>query len=93
LYATGLFNDVSADIVEKKDGIKILLISVLMLPSALKVREVREKLDGSGLNIKIVVGGAPFLFDDKLWKEVGADAMGRYASEAVTIITSLTGDI
>jgi methanogenic corrinoid protein MtbC1 len=65
------------------DGIKVLLISVLMLPSALKVREVRDAL---GPETRIAVGGAPFLFDAQLWQEVGADAMGRSAADAVRIV-------
>ncbi len=74
----------------KTDRIEVLLISTLMLPSALRVKDVKAKLDG---DVKIVVGGAPFRFDDQLWKEVGADAMGRNASEAVEIITGIAGDI
>jgi methanogenic corrinoid protein MtbC1 len=58
------------------DDTKILLISVLMLPSALKVKAVRSALDARGRQVKIAVGGAPFLFDPELWREVGADAMG-----------------
>ncbi len=68
------------------DGVRILLISVLMLPSALKVKEVRAALDARGARVRIVVGGAPFLFDTQLWREVGADAMGRNAADAVTIV-------
>lgn len=68
------------------DDVKILLISVLMLPSALKVKEVRAALDAKGSRVRIAVGGAPFLFDCELWREVGADAMGRNAAEAVTIV-------
>jgi methanogenic corrinoid protein MtbC1 len=68
------------------DRIRVLLISVLMLPSALRVREVCDKLKARGSDIKVAVGGAPFLFDDKLWLEVGADAMGRSASDAVAIV-------
>ncbi|MBT9495924.1 MAG: cobalamin-dependent protein [Zoogloea sp.] len=68
------------------DNIRVLLISVLMLPSALKVGQVCTRLKAAGLPVKVVVGGAPFLFDDKLWSEVGADAMGRNAAEAVTIV-------
>lgn len=75
----------------KRDGIKILLISVLMLPSALKIKRVREKLDEMGLDVKILVGGAPFRFDDQLWREVGADAMGLTASEAVALIQKIMG--
>ena len=68
------------------DDVKILLISVLMLPSALKVRAVRAALDSRGSRVRIAVGGAPFLFDPELWREVGADAMGRSAADAVTIV-------
>lgn len=67
------------------DGIKILLVSVLMLPAALKVKALRAALAEKGLDVRIAVGGAPFLFDPGLWREVGADAMGRNAAEAVTI--------
>lgn len=68
------------------DDVKILLISTLMLPSALKIKAVRAALDASGSRVRIAVGGAPFLFDSELWREVGADAMGRSAADAVTII-------
>lgn len=67
------------------DGIKILLVSVLMLPAALKVKALRAALAEKGLDVRIAVGGAPFLFDPGLWREVGADAMGRNAAEAVAI--------
>ncbi|WP_052808213.1 cobalamin B12-binding domain-containing protein [Methyloterricola oryzae] len=69
-----------------RDRIRVLLISVLMLPSALKVREVCAGLQASGGEVKVIVGGAPFLFDPQLWREVGADAMGRNAADAVTIV-------
>lgn len=68
------------------DDVKILLISVLMLPSALRVKAVRLALDAKGSRVRIAVGGAPFLFDPELWREVGADAMGRNAADAVTIV-------
>ncbi len=68
------------------DHIRILLISVLMLPAALKVKAVRAGLDARGAQVRIAVGGAPFLFDAQLWREVGADAMGRNAGDAVTIV-------
>jgi methanogenic corrinoid protein MtbC1 len=75
------------------DRVRVLLISVLMLPSALKVREVCAKLKARDSGIKVVVGGAPFLFDDKLWREVGADAMGHSASDAVAIVEGLMGEL
>ena len=68
------------------DQIRVLLISVLMLPSALKVKQVCARLKAADAPIRIAVGGAPFLFDDRLWQEVGADAMGRNAAEAVTLV-------
>jgi methanogenic corrinoid protein MtbC1 len=75
------------------DRLRVLLISVLILPSALKVREVCTQLKNAGSDIKVVVGGAPFLFDDQLWKEVGADAMGKSASDAVAIVARLMGEM
>ncbi|MBI2851015.1 MAG: cobalamin B12-binding domain-containing protein [Chloroflexi bacterium] len=75
------------------DGIDILLISTLMLPSALAVRQVKDRLDKSGNRVMIAVGGAPFRLDKQLWKEVGADAMGSNASEAIVIVTELAGRI
>lgn len=68
------------------DDTQILLISVLMLPAALKVKAVRSALDAAGKRVRIAVGGAPFLFDPELWREVGADAMGRNAADAVAIV-------
>ncbi|MDZ4182616.1 MAG: cobalamin-dependent protein [Candidatus Cloacimonadaceae bacterium] len=70
-----------------KNEIKILLISVLMLPSALHVKEITTALKPHG--IKIIVGGAPFRFDKKLFREVGADATGDNAGEAIQIVTRL----
>jgi len=42
------------------DRLRVLLISVLILPSALKVREVCEQLSARGANVRVVVGGAHF---------------------------------
>lgn len=71
------------------DEIEIILISTLMLPSALRVRELRTQLREAGQNVHVVVGGAPFRFDMELWKEVGADAMGYSASDVIAIINQL----
>jgi methanogenic corrinoid protein MtbC1 len=90
-YGTIEVDDLIARV--NRDKIEIILISALMLPSALKVKQVKEKLTDTGLDVKIIVGGAPFLFDDKLWKEVGADAMCRTASEAVPVIQEFMGGV
>ncbi len=74
----------------KKDGIRLLLISTLMLHSALRVREVVAGLAREDVRVRIVVGGAPFIFDEQLWREVQADAMGRSASEVTEIVGRLT---
>ncbi len=73
----------------KRDQIKILLVSVLMLSSALRVKELKKAL--SDVDVKIIVGGAPFRFDQELWKSVGADAMGNSAQDAVEIVQKMTG--
>jgi methanogenic corrinoid protein MtbC1 len=85
----GLTIDKLVELVQR-DNIKILLLSVLMLPSALHVKELKNKLNGS--DVKIVVGGAPFRFDNQMWKEVGADACGANVSEAVQIVSKLMED-
>jgi methanogenic corrinoid protein MtbC1 len=70
----------------KRDDIKIMMVSVLMLPSAIQVSELTHKLKAAGCKTRVIVGGAPFRFDDMLWQEVGADAMGYSAADAVGLI-------
>lgn len=77
----------------KDDRLEIILISVLMLSSALQVKEFASSLRSTGADIKIVVGGAPFRLDRQLWQEVGADAVGYTASDAITVVSSLRGGI
>lgn len=74
----------------KADQIRILLVSALMLPSALRVKALCTRLRAEGCSCRIVVGGAPFRFDDRLWQEVGADACGHTAAEAIATVTRLT---
>lgn len=76
-----------------RDGIEVLLISTLMYPSALRVKEVRAKLEELAYPVAILVGGAPFNLDGQLWREVGADAMGRTASEAVELATGMMQEV
>jgi methylmalonyl-CoA mutase cobalamin-binding domain/chain len=68
------------------DGVQILMVSTLMLASALKVADLRHELDLTGTPVRLLVGGAPFRFDPNLWREVGADAMAYNASEAPALI-------
>ncbi len=71
-------------VIENK--IKILLVSTLMLHSALLVKDVRAKLNKANYPVKILVGGAPYIFDNLLYKQVEADAMGKSPTEAIDII-------
>lgn len=73
------------DVVDKvqEDKIEVILISTRMPDFAHKVRDLRDYFDKAGINTRIIVGGAPFLLDNKLWKEVGADSMAFDATEAV----------
>lgn len=72
------------------DRLRVLLVSVLMLPSALQVKALGAALRERGLDTRIVVGGAPFLLDPLLWREVGACAMGRSAADACTLLQGWT---
>ena len=76
----------------QQEQISILLISTLMLPSALRIREVSSGLRKAGWTGKIIVGGAPFRFDSQLWKEVGADGTSANASGAASLVTQIAGD-
>jgi len=73
--------------IEKK--LDILLISTLMLHSALQIKKVVEKLHEKGSPVKIIVGGAPFRLDNSLWQKVNADADGKNGTEVTKIIERL----
>lgn len=77
----------------EKQKIQILLISVLMLNSAFKLKDVISEIKKRKLNTKVVVGGAPFIFDVSLWKRIGADAMGKDTNEAIKIVKKMEGEI
>lgn len=89
-YGRGLGVD---ELVERSraDGIQVLLVSALMLRSALRIKDLMGALRAAGLPVKVVVGGAPFVFDRRLAEEVGADAVGYSASDAVAIVRRLLG--
>ncbi|MEI6179475.1 MAG: cobalamin-dependent protein [Chloroflexales bacterium] len=77
----------------RAERIAVLLISVLMLPSALRIKEVRRQLTLANQHPKLIVGGAPFRFDEQLWHIVGADAMGKTAIEAVGHVSRLLKEL
>jgi len=79
------------EIVEKtiEKQLDFLLISTLMLPSALQVKTVVEKLRAKDSTVKVIVGGAPFRLDNSLWQRVNADADGKNGTEVSKIIERL----
>jgi len=83
------------DLVERvvQDGIRILLVSTLMYPAALRVRELRRRLDQDRPGVRLVVGGAPFRLAPNLWREVGADATSNTASGAVAVLQRLMEEL
>lgn len=72
-----------------ENKVDILLISTLMLPSALKVKTVKAKLAAQCCPAKIIVGGAPFRLDSRLWQQVDADADGKSAANVIRTIQSV----
>jgi methanogenic corrinoid protein MtbC1 len=72
-----------------QEKVKILLISTLMLPSALHIKKMIEQLKNKQQQTKIIVGGAPFNFDPQLWQEVGADGYGSSATDAVKVVNQM----
>jgi methanogenic corrinoid protein MtbC1 len=71
------------------EEIEVLVLSVLMLRSALDVAAVHQRLRETGRRVTIVVGGAPFRFDPALAAEVGADYSGASASDILTIMADI----
>lgn len=72
----------------REDRIGILLLSVLMLRSALRVSELINALENAGTRPYVIVGGAPFLLDPKMLSRVGADAMARNSSEVIRLVNA-----
>ena len=73
------------------DRPRILLVSTLMLPSALRVRDLAAGLATLDGRPTLLVGGAPFRLDPELWREVGADAGGRNSADAIALVRRFLG--
>jgi methanogenic corrinoid protein MtbC1 len=92
-YGKGLSAEELAGFV-RRDGIRILLISTLMLRSALRVKSLVEQLRADGGSpVRVIVGGAPFLFDPQLWREVSAFAMGRNSADSIPAVIAAISDL
>ena len=75
----------------ENNNIDILLLSTLMLTSALHIKDLRKRLDEIDFKGKLIVGGAPFRYDRSLYKEVGADSMCVNAADALNLVLELRG--
>lgn len=84
-------DEIIKQIHEKK--IQILLISVLMYPSALEVKALSERVCRECPAVSIVVGGAPFRLDKELYKKVGAHRSAGNAGEIFGILHDLKKEI
>lgn len=84
-YGAGVTPEVLAESA-RADGLDVLLVSTLMLPSALQVARLTALLRDHP--VKVFVGGAPFQFDPELWRTVGADGMGRSAADGLALVES-----
>ena len=74
-----------------EERLDVLLVSTLMLGSALQVRRLVEALRATGSTARVGVGGAPFRLDPELWKSVGADGFSPAASGAPGLVARLAG--
>ncbi len=84
-YGHALSVDELVSMVER-DGVDYLMISTLMLPAALRVKDAMIQIKERSPHTKVIVGGAPYIFDPALGEEVGAHAVGRTATESLNIL-------
>jgi trimethylamine corrinoid protein len=71
------------------DHPRVLLVSTLMLPAALKVKTLAGELAAVDPRPALFVGGAPFRMDPALWREVGADGAGHNSADALRLVRSV----
>jgi methanogenic corrinoid protein MtbC1 len=76
-----------------KDGLRLLLVSVLMLPAALRIRDLTTRFAGWTSPPTVIAGGAPFRFDERLPAEVGVDLVGCSATDAIALVHRALGGI
>ena len=81
-----------------ENGAGVIGISSMMVHTAIGERgprRVRALLQEQGLEgrIKLVVGGAPYRFNDTLFREVGADAWAESGAEAPAVVARLLAQV
>lgn len=74
----------------REEGADIVAVSALMVHAVRQMGELRPMLDEQGArHVRLLVGGAPFNYHKRLYREVGADATARNAGEAVRVVQEL----
>lgn len=79
-------------------GAQVISVSSMMVHTALGdngSRRVRQLLREAGLEerIKLIVGGAPYRYDEQLYLQAGADAWAATAVEGAEIIARLIKEV
>ena len=77
---------------------QVIAVSAMMVHTATGEggpRRVRELLQARGLEdrLRLIVGGAPYRFDDTLYRRVGADAWAADGVSAGRVITELIREV
>lgn len=74
----------------KREKADIVAISALILHSASEIKKLKDLLKKNNMShVKILVGGAPFLFDRELYKDYDADGTAANGIEAIHICKKL----
>jgi methylmalonyl-CoA mutase cobalamin-binding domain/chain len=79
-------------------GARVIGISSMMVHTArgengcLKVRQLLQER-GLESRIKVIVGGAPYRFDENLYLQVGADTWAENGLAAAEVIAGLMGEV
>lgn len=74
----------------KETGAKTILLSATMTYHIERLRRLVDmiKEDPQTKDVKVLVGGRPFLVDPQLWKKIGADGYTRDIREAVEAVSN-----
>ena len=75
----------------KKENAQIVGMSALLTTTMLYMKTVIEKFKYENLNVKIMIGGAPV--SKAFAEQIGADAYGKNASEAVRLAREFVNQI
>lgn len=74
----------------KQEKADIVAVSALILHSAEEIKSLRTQLNKSNLrHVKVLAGGAPFLFDPELFKDYDADATASNGIDAIRVCKKL----